>query len=163
MLNSFGRQLDVFAAARDFAADAVEREIAHLQPLGRRLAAAQQRADARQQFDESERLHQIIVGAEFQALDAIVHGVARAQDQHRRAGLAVADLLQHAEAVHVGQHQVENDQVVLGGVDQFDGGGAVAGHIHRVSGALQAAGQEVLDAFFVLDDENSHRPRFYLD
>ena len=100
---------------------------------------------------------EIIVGAELQTFDAIVDGVARAQDQDRRAGLAVADFLQHREAVHVGQHEVENDEVVLGAMHQLDRCGAVAGHVDRVTGAFQAAGQEVLNAFFVFDDEDSHK------
>jgi autonomous glycyl radical cofactor GrcA len=40
---------------------------------------------------------------------------------------------------------------------QLDGGGAVAGDVHRVARALQAARQEVLNPFFVLDDQYSHR------
>ena len=51
-----GRQLDVFVGARHFAADAIERQVAHLQPFRRGLAAAQKRPHARQQFDERERL-----------------------------------------------------------------------------------------------------------
>ena len=156
MLNSLGAS-SMFSLARvTLRRMQSSEQVAHLQPFGRGLAAAQQRAHAGQQFDEGEGLDQIIVGAQFQALDAIVHGVARAQDQHRRADFAIADLLQHAEAVHVGQHQVQNDQVVLGGMDQVDGGGAVAGDVDRVAGAFQTPGQEVLDALFVLDDEYSH-------
>ena len=43
-----GRQLDVFVGARDFAADAIERQIAHLQAFRHGLAAAQKRPDASQ-------------------------------------------------------------------------------------------------------------------
>ena len=77
---------------------------ADLQALGSRLAAAQQRADARQQLDEGEGLDQVIVGALLQAFDAIVERAAGAEDQDRRADFAVADLLQHLQAVHIGQH-----------------------------------------------------------
>ena len=47
-------------------------------------------------------------------------------------------------------------------MDQIDGGGAVAGDVHRVAGAFQAARQEVLNPFFVFDDEDSHKGRRYL-
>ena len=72
------RQLHVLARPRDLSANAVERKLAHLQPLRRRLAAAQQDAHARQQFDERERLNQIIVGPAFETFDAVVDGVASA-------------------------------------------------------------------------------------
>ena len=68
MLNSFGASSIFSAAARHLAADAIEDEVAYLQTLRRRLAAAQQRTDPRQQFDKRERLYQIIVGAEFETL-----------------------------------------------------------------------------------------------
>ena len=60
-----GRELDVFVGARDFAADAIEQQVAHLQSFRRGLAAPQQRAHASQQLDEGERLHQVIVGAQL--------------------------------------------------------------------------------------------------
>ena len=146
----------VSAPRSDFAADAIERQVGHLQLLGRGLAAPQQRPHARQQLDEGERLHQVIVGALFEAFDAVVERAARAQNQDRRAGLAVADLLQHLQAVHIGQHEVENHQVVIGGVDVVERGGAVGRGIHGVSRALEAAAEEVGDALFILDDQDSH-------
>ena len=152
-----GSQLDVFVGARHLAADAIEQQVAHLQPFRHGLAAAQARPHASQQFDKRKRLHQIIVGAQFQAFYAIVDGIARAQDQDRRAGLAVANLLQHRKAVHVGKHQVQNDEVILSAMNQIDGGGAVAGDIDGVARAFQTTGQEVLNAFFVLDNQYSHR------
>ena len=120
------------------------------------LPAAQQRADARQQFDERERLDQIIVGAEFQTFDAVVHRAARAEDQHRRAGLAVADLLEDLQPVHVGQHHVQDDQIVIGRVNQVDRRLAVSGGIDRIAGALQAALQEIGNSLFVFNDKKAH-------
>ncbi len=151
-----GGELDILAAAAHLAADAVEREVAHLQPFRSGLAAAQQSAHPRQQLDEGKRLHQIVVGAAFEALYPIVNRIARAQDAYRRAHLAVANLLQHLQTVHVRQHQIENDEIVLGAVDQLDGRRAVAGNVHRVSCAFQPAREKILNAFLVLDDENSH-------
>ena len=156
MLNSLGAQLDIFARARHFAADAVERELAHLQAFRRRLPAAQQHADPGQQLDERERLYQIIVGPAFQALHAVVHLVARAQNQHWRAGFSIANLLQHREPVHVRQTEIENDQIVLGGVDHIDRMAAVARDVHGITAAFKAPRQKIGDPFFVLHDEDTH-------
>jgi len=82
-----GRQVDGFRAARDFAADAIEGEVGHLQLFRHRLAAPQQRPHARQQLDKRKGFHQVVVGALFEALDAVIEAAAGAQDQDRRPHL----------------------------------------------------------------------------
>src|ERR1035441_7247677 len=128
-----GGEVDGFGAADDLAANAIEGELGHLQAFGGGLAAAQQGADAGQELDEGEGLDEIIVGALFQALDAILEGAASAQDQHWGAGFAVANLFQNLQTVHVGQHTVQNHQVVIGGVNALQRGAAGKYRIHRVS------------------------------
>ena len=140
----------------DFAADAIENEVADLEALRRRLAAAEQRAHAGQQFDEGEWFDQVVVGAAFEAFDAVVDSIARAEDQDRRTGLAIANLLQQFEAVHVGEHEIENDQVILGCMDLVERGSPAGGAVHRIVGAFQAAADEVGDLAFVFDNEDSH-------
>ena len=94
----------------------------------------------------------LFVGALFQASDAILQRAAGAQNQHRGAGFAVADFFQNLQTVHVGQHTVQNHQVVIGGVNALQRGAAGKYRIHRVSSAFQAPAEEVGDALFVLDD-----------
>ncbi len=55
--------------------------------------APQQRLDARDQLADGERLGQIIVAAGAKPADAIVDRAERAQHQHRRAHVLLADLL----------------------------------------------------------------------
>ena len=52
--------------------------------------------------------------------------------------------------------QVEDDQIVIGGVDALERGAAGERGIHGIAGAFQAAAEEVGDPLFVLDDQNSH-------
>ena len=87
---------------------------------------------------------------------AIVKLAARAKNQHRRAGTPPANALKHLQAVHIGQHEVENHQVVIGGVRMLQRHAAGSRRVHRVARALKAAAQKVGDTFFVLDDQNSH-------
>jgi hypothetical protein len=44
-------------------------------------------------------------------------------------------------------------------MNQFHGRVAIAGDIHRVSGALQTAREKILNTLFVLNDEYPHRLR----
>jgi hypothetical protein len=74
-------QQDRVALPRGLAARQVEFEIGHAQRVRiARLAAPQDRLDARGEFDEVERLREIVVGAEFEALHAIADVVARSQE-----------------------------------------------------------------------------------
>ena len=83
----------------------------------RRLAlrAAQHRRDAREQLHQRERLGDVVVGAELEAAHAIELRAARRQHDHRRARRAAPRLprmrRQHLEAVDVGQHHVEHDEI----------------------------------------------------
>ena len=82
----------------------------------RRIAAARltadQRAHARAEFVEIERLDKVVVGAGVEAFDAVGHRVARRHDQHRQRVAARAQRREHIETVALGQAEVEQHQVV---------------------------------------------------
>jgi hypothetical protein len=59
-----------------------------------------------------ERLGDIIVGAGVEALHLVAPAVARGQDQHRHGAAGAAPFLQHRNAVHLRQADVEDDGVV---------------------------------------------------
>ena len=75
--------------------------------------APQDRAQAREQLARLEGLRQVVVRAEFEADDAVDGIAAPGQHEHRRVG-GRAQLPAQIEPVHVGQHQIEHDGVVLG-------------------------------------------------
>ena len=81
---------------------------------GTLTVAAQHGANARQQFTRLKRLGQVIVGAHFQANDA-VHRVTLGSEHQYRCGRQRtrqrADAPTHLQAVDVGQHQVQNHQL----------------------------------------------------
>ncbi|CAN6484074.1 unnamed protein product [Victoria cruziana] len=116
-----GGQLAELVVDADVARIAVDgqRTKAHLAAGRRPVAtlAAQHGADARQQLTRLEGLGQVIVGAKLQA-DHAVHGVTLGREhqdgglgQRRRQG---ADAPAHLEAVHVGQHQIQDQQLGQG-------------------------------------------------
>jgi hypothetical protein len=62
--------------------------------------AAQQRVDAQQQLAQVEGLGEVVVGAQFEAADAVlVASALRREDQHGRLVAARAQLAQHFEAI----------------------------------------------------------------
>ena len=74
--------------------------------------ATQQRADARRELVEIERLDQVIVGAGVEAGDAVGDGVARGHDQHRPRVAARRIARQHVETALSRQAEIEQQQVV---------------------------------------------------
>ncbi len=101
----------VIVRIRD-AADLVEREraVAH---DGRAAAGAApgQRAHARLELVERERLGHVVVGAEVESLHAFVDAVGGGQDQHGKIGIARAQALEHVEPGHFRQPEIEDQQV----------------------------------------------------
>ena len=77
--------------------------------------AAQVRFHPRHQFARAEGLGHVIVAADFEAQDAVHFIGAGRQEQHGRARQngGLADLAAQLEAVGIGQHDVQQDQVGL--------------------------------------------------
>lgn len=89
-----GGKIDLLAGDEHLVARHVDGELAELEHLALGLGigvhAAQQRAGAGHQLAGAEGLHQVVVGAQLQADDAIFHLALRRQHDDRHIG-GVAD------------------------------------------------------------------------
>ena len=101
------------------------------------LGAAQQGAHARFQLGQLEGLAQVVVGAQVQAVDARVDAGLRGEHQHRHAVATAAQALEHLEAVHARQADVQNHQRIGLVGQQLVGLHAIRRNIHRVAGSAQ--------------------------
>ncbi len=95
--------------------DAPEREAVRLGrlPACGRLGAAEQRPHAGQQLHHAERLGQVVVGAQVEPV-GLVELVALGREHHDGdvpCGRLAPQAAQHREAVHIGQHDVEEHEV----------------------------------------------------
>ena len=115
-----GRELHGHAGLHHFGLPRVDRDVVELEAGGtrragrRRRAVAgppQQRLDAGQQLHRLERLHQIVVGAELQADDAVHDLTARGEHQDGRGDPALAQRAAYIEAVALRQHDVEHHEI----------------------------------------------------
>ena len=98
---------------------AIDDEIAaHDRPGARRrrLDPAQRHADTGQQFLGAEWLRDVVVGARVQRANLVGLRATRGQHENRRRA-SVSQQPAHLDAVHVGQSQVQNDEV---GVNPFN-------------------------------------------
>ena len=106
--------------------------------LGVAGGAAQQRADPRQHFLEVKRLGDVIVGAGVEALHLVAPAVARGEDQHRHRAPVAAPRLQHRDAVHLRQADIEHHGVVGLAVAEKMPLLAVEGAIDHIAGIASA-------------------------
>ena len=110
--NSRGSKSIVAFAAFRRALDQIELERSYPQggfPRFRRTA--QQRLYSRDEFDNRERLGEIIVAPHPQSAHAVIDRAKRAQHQHRRAHLILPQGLDDGKAVHSRQQAVDDHRI----------------------------------------------------
>ncbi len=123
--------------------------------LGHLAGSAQDRAQPGNDLFETERFGDVVVGAERQPRDLVLHRVLRRQEQHGRVDTVCAQATQHAHAVHPRHHHVENHRVGPEATCLVESSGAVARGLHLEALELQAHGQQFDDARLVVDDEHA--------
>ena len=112
--------------------------------------------DARDQFFAVEGFGQIIVGAKAEALDLVFGIVGPGQDQDRRFDPRQAQLAQNLMPAHVGQVQVQQDQVVVVKLGQIDPVFAQVGAIDVQIGMGQHQFDAARGRRVVFNQQNAH-------
>src|ERR1700722_2763267 len=146
-------ELDLAARAARAPPEQIELQIPDLQHR-RRLRAclsAQERLDAREQLDERERLRQIVIAAGTQAAHAIIHITERREHEDRCLTALLTQDLHYRQSVHVRQHAIRDDGVILalGGAKQAIA--AVRRMLYRVAALTQSLQHEACGFRVILD------------
>lgn len=91
--------------------------------------------DAQLEFLDVERLGDVVVGAQLQAGDAIRALVALSQEDDRdmTGARGLAQLAADCVAVHIGQHDVQHDQLGQLFARQGEGIATARRHLHIVA------------------------------
>ena len=150
------------AAAVHRVAPGVEHEVGEAQhaALLAVARAPQQRAHAREQLLERERLDQVVVRAGVEPAHAVGHRVARGEHQHRRAVAGGAQAAADLEPVDVRHQHVEHQRVGRRGGDRVERRAAVLGQLGAVAVEPQRAVDRLADRGLVVDHEDAHRVRW---
>jgi hypothetical protein len=109
---------------------------------------------AGQQFARVEGLAQVVVGADFEADDAVDVLALGGEHDDRGAVVGRAQAAADRQAVLAGHHQVEHDQVDRVAQQDAIERLAVLGHDHFEPFLRQVAAQQVADAGVVVDDHD---------
>ena len=67
----------------------------------------------------------------------------------------VAKATSHGEAVDIGKHDVENDEIRLVLGRKLDGLGAIRGRKHLEARETKARGEKIANVWFIVDDEET--------
>src|SRR5579859_81974 len=116
--------------------------------------AAQDGAHAGEQLVYPERLGEIIVGAEIERGNLVAFGVQRGEHDDRGGGLlahAAADL----KTVHLGHHDVQDQEVRQLTLPKSNRLKAIAGFQYLEAACAQIAAHEVAERHLVVGDENA--------
>src|SRR6476619_3539128 len=149
------RQLDGPFTAHDLVRVGVQRQVGDDERrAAARRAAAQERAQPREQLLALEGLDEVVVGAGVEALDPRLDRVARREHEDRDVvggAQAPGDL----DAVELGQPEVEDDEVRMVGGGLVERRLAVPGDADVVAVQAQGALEDLRDLVVVLDDEHA--------
>ena len=142
------RQRDPFATEHDVR----RREVQHQAPdldavIDQPLRTTRQRADAGSQLAQVERLHQVVVRAHVQTLDARLGGVPRGHDEDGGPDAIPASLEQQIDPVATGEAEIQQDQVEQG----IGQGGGAAAPVGQPGDGIRLLLQRMLDRSAQLD------------
>src|SRR4051794_34878723 len=127
-------ELDLAVSPANLVRVGVQREVSDAQRgHAARRTAAQQRPQPGEQLLALERLDEVVVGADVEALDTRVERIARGEDEDRGVVLVLPQPAGDIYAVHARQAEVQHDDVRQECVHLVERGDAVAGEAHLVA------------------------------
>ena len=129
-------------------------DLDHLRRRARTSDATEDGAHARDELVDAERLRHVVVGAGVEAADLVRLLRARRQHDDRHERRDATELLADGVAVHVGQHQIEDDGVGVLRAGELDAVLALARGDHAEALELEGIAEPHHDVGLVLDDQD---------
>ena len=111
---------------------------------------------AGKKFTEYERFRQVVIRAKIQSLYAIADIVLGCQDKDVSLALGSPKFLQDGEAIDFGQHEVEDDNVVLARLCVPETVFAIDSHVDRKAGIRQSFDDGQAKWRVIFNDQNAH-------
>ena len=124
--------------------------------MGLHRRAAGEGGDARLELGQREGFDQVVVAAGLQSLDAVGDGRHGGQEQHRRAHIRGAQGADHVQAVQLGQHAIDDQDIEDVATGAGQSGLAIAGHGDVAIALADAVAHIVRCLRIVFDDKNAH-------
>ena len=118
--------------------------------------AADQGAQPREDFFNAVRLGDVIVGAGIETRDFFRPAVPRGQDENRHVEPRIAPAFEHADAIHIGQSEIEDDGIIGLALAEIMAFVAIIGEIDRIVGLGQGGTQLTAEIAVVFHYQDTH-------
>jgi hypothetical protein len=152
------RERDGLAGAGDAAVEDIHDEVAGLKEIGGsgRGAAAAEGFDAGDEFLHREGFGEVVVGAGFEAFDAVADFATGGEDEDARGTSGGAEARENGEPIETWQAEIEDDEIGRRG----ERGAKTLGAVGAGFGGVVATGERTDDVArelgFVFDDQDTH-------
>ena len=120
------------------------------------LGTAHDGVDAGDQFVLMEGLGHVVVGANAETLDLVLDAGKAGEDQNGGLDLRDPELLQHVVAGHVGQVQIEQDNVVVVEFTEIDAFFPEIGGVDVKAFGFQHQFDRLRDGAVIFYQQNAH-------
>ncbi len=159
-----GREIDERAVAVHGLLQGIEVDAERVEcGMGCALAAADEGFGAGEEFAEVEGLGEVVVCAGVEQLDDGVLALFRGEDEDGGRIFAGAHAAQDAVAVELGQHQVEDHEVVAEIARSVVAGLAIGGPVDGKARAVAQGGSKIVgQPDFIFDEQDAHNAEFSL-
>lgn len=153
---SFG-EFEVLSGAGGGVGASVDDEVGDLDAVGFKGGVASgEGADAGEEFGDGEGFDEVIVGADIEAGDFVFGGVAGGEHEDGGVETGAADGLGEFDAVHFGEHEVEDEESEGLGEGDLEAGFSVVGDFGVVAVFSEDPFEFGGDDEVVFDDEDAH-------
>ena len=112
--------------------------------------------DTGAQFRQMERLGQVIVGPELEPLDLVIERIPGRNDDHAGRFALPPELFEYPQAAAVGQHDVQQDTVVIVSGDLFERRCVIGRLLDHILFAAQRLHHDLPQGGFVFDNQYFH-------
>src|SRR5262249_51069397 len=119
--------------------------------------SSEQSLHSRQEFSERKWFREVVVRSGLQMFDLVGQSIPGSEHEDRHTTVSASNLAKDTRPAQRGQHQVQNDQVVVVALGEFEPGSAICRRIYCKALRDQSPSYHTTHLLFVFDEQNSHR------